>query len=578
MNILIVDDSATMRKVIKNTLEKMGCNSSIEEASNGKEAFERIQQNKNIDCLFLDINMPVMSGLELIEELKVQSLRNDIDIILFSTEISTMTKEEIDKLEVIGTIAKPFKQSELTKTLIPLLEKVKDRVEIKDKKEVKEEVKEEVKDGNKNSKISDDIEKENITQTKEIELKKSIDECIEEYVSSYTKAIDDNAEDLKKKKQLDYQRMKRFMMTAYNNLMDIDPTLRISNLEESKNSLLNVEKIYEAFSKRMGFPMEVAYEEIFLHLQEDYMYFYNIVEDLKIAIEVSTKKAKSLNAKLKSQKELLKKIKKDTLEYTQILNEFKSENKKYADLMHNLSTSKDELKSLNIILKNFKDRYYEDFIGKFENIYVDYDKKLLNVLNAKCHELDTIMWEKAKVSKPLKKFFEESRIKGGFSTLTFLEYYLKSVDTTKELSEENTKLFELLDYLKIINNKTITIIHSDMNEMITMKNNIEKITTGYKVNGYTSPEKLLDKSLKKQDLIILDYEMRTLNIKDFFKKYKKTHRNSKAKFLLLFSSLKKATLMEAMELGLLNMKIKNYLVKAEHLSQLKLQDKVNNLI
>ncbi len=562
MSILIVDDSATMRKIFQKTLQEID-DFSIKEAQNGKEALELIKENEEINYLFLDVNMPIMNGRELIIELKKENLDKRLNIILISTEVSAMDEDELKNLGVVGAISKPFKISELKNILSSL-------VKIKEKEEKMEKIN------------SEDLEKEEeIEEIEKIEivLKKSIEDCIEEYVDIYTKELKNTEQEIKGKKQLDYKRMKRFMMTAYNNLIDIDHTLRLSNLNDAKENLLKVESIYDGFSKSMGSPKSVAYEEIFLHLQEDYMFYYDKAEKLKYTIDVANKKIRLLHEKLQSQKKYISELRKNAPDYEATVNEYKSDNKIYADLMHNLAIFKEELLGLNDGLKTFRDAYYDEFVGKFENVYVDYDKKLLSLLNIKCHQLDTIMWEKAKHSKPIRNFFEKSRITGGFSTQTFLEYHLKSVDKDK-ISEENAKLFELLEYLKIINNKTITIIHSDMDEMLKMKAIIESITTGYRVSGFTTPLKLLDKSIKKQDLVILDYEMRTLDVKDFFKKYKKMYKikDDEVNFLLLFSAPKKDILVQAIELGVLNMKYKNFLIKPEHLNQKKLEDKLNMLL
>ena len=68
-NILIVDDSRTIRSVIKKTLLIAGVpTSELFEASNGLEGLQ-IMKNNWVDLCFADINMPVMNGIEMIEKI-----------------------------------------------------------------------------------------------------------------------------------------------------------------------------------------------------------------------------------------------------------------------------------------------------------------------------------------------------------------------------------------------------------------------------------------------------------------------------------------------------------------------------
>jgi CheY-like chemotaxis protein len=72
LNILIVDDSATMRQFVRRAVQLSEVPvASVHEASNGKEALALLDAHE-IDALFTDINMPVMSGPELLRELTRQ--------------------------------------------------------------------------------------------------------------------------------------------------------------------------------------------------------------------------------------------------------------------------------------------------------------------------------------------------------------------------------------------------------------------------------------------------------------------------------------------------------------------------
>ena len=107
INILVVDDSAVMRKMIIKTMDMCGVSiGKIKQAGNGREGLEELNKNW-IDIVILDINMPVMNGEEMIDEMKQVPELKDIPVIVISTEGSST---RIRRLKKKGArfIQKPF--------------------------------------------------------------------------------------------------------------------------------------------------------------------------------------------------------------------------------------------------------------------------------------------------------------------------------------------------------------------------------------------------------------------------------------------------------------------------------------
>jgi len=97
LNILIVDDSATMRQFVRRAVQLSDVPvGSVLEASNGKEALALLDAHE-IDALFTDINMPVMSGPELLRELKRQGRETPARIVV-STDGSEARRREMEGL------------------------------------------------------------------------------------------------------------------------------------------------------------------------------------------------------------------------------------------------------------------------------------------------------------------------------------------------------------------------------------------------------------------------------------------------------------------------------------------------
>lgn len=126
-NVLIVDDSSSMRAVIKRTIKVSGFNvGEYFEAGDGREALE-ILSNKWVDLVLSDINMPNMNGLELIAEMKKNELLGSIPVVLVTTEGSEKMIEESIRLGAKKYIKKPFFPEDIKNTLRSLVgEEVRD--------------------------------------------------------------------------------------------------------------------------------------------------------------------------------------------------------------------------------------------------------------------------------------------------------------------------------------------------------------------------------------------------------------------------------------------------------------------
>jgi two-component system chemotaxis response regulator CheY len=117
LNVLVVDDSSVMRAMVIKTLRLSGVAiDEIHQAANGQQALELLDQ-KWIDLAMVDINMPVMNGLELLERLRKSKEFAKLPVIVVSTESS---KTRIEMLEQNGAIFihKPFTPEMLREAIV----------------------------------------------------------------------------------------------------------------------------------------------------------------------------------------------------------------------------------------------------------------------------------------------------------------------------------------------------------------------------------------------------------------------------------------------------------------------------
>jgi len=105
VSILIVDDSVFSQKVTANLIKKYLSNSEINYANDGQDGFNKYKEIKP-DYVFLDLLMPKVSGIELINMLKEYD--EHVKIIVLSADVQKNVQEEIYGYDVVTFINKPF--------------------------------------------------------------------------------------------------------------------------------------------------------------------------------------------------------------------------------------------------------------------------------------------------------------------------------------------------------------------------------------------------------------------------------------------------------------------------------------
>jgi two-component system chemotaxis response regulator CheY len=106
MKILIVDDFATMRRVLRNILKQIGFKN-ISETDNGKTALKELKKEK-YDLILCDWNMPEMSGLELLNKIRSDDQLEGIHFVMVTAEAQKKNIIEAAKAGVNSYIVKPF--------------------------------------------------------------------------------------------------------------------------------------------------------------------------------------------------------------------------------------------------------------------------------------------------------------------------------------------------------------------------------------------------------------------------------------------------------------------------------------
>ena len=125
-NVLIVDDSASMRAIIKRTIKLSGFDvGKYFEAEDGKQAL-KVLEKEWIDLVMADINMPNMNGIELIIEMKTDELLRSIPVVMVTTEGSEERVKETMAIGAGGYIKKPFQPEEVRRSLSNIMGEAND--------------------------------------------------------------------------------------------------------------------------------------------------------------------------------------------------------------------------------------------------------------------------------------------------------------------------------------------------------------------------------------------------------------------------------------------------------------------
>jgi CheY-like chemotaxis protein len=115
IKLFLIDDDEDDRELFQIALEDLSFAHSYADASGGHEALKILRSGEFVpDVIFLDLNMPLMSGRECLQELKNNSQLAHIPVVIFSTSNAPADKIDIMQIGAIEFITKPSKTSELT--------------------------------------------------------------------------------------------------------------------------------------------------------------------------------------------------------------------------------------------------------------------------------------------------------------------------------------------------------------------------------------------------------------------------------------------------------------------------------
>jgi hypothetical protein len=224
------------------------------------------------------------------------------------------------------------------------------------------------------------------------------------------------------KPKLDYLKLRRFLVTAYNSLKTIDPHI----LEDGLLSKIHqdTDRLYAyllEFSKKIRLS-KLAYVRDFLPTVPRYYALQNEV----IVTEAAKKRYQASMVSLG--RELAETPPPKTPE--EIARQ-KALNARYVDAIDGFAKAKDKLVVIAAELKTLEESMSSNFFERFREYTENIDSALREIIQTKSYYFDKLLWDLAADSQLIAKFFRQARIEGGYCTKTFISYYLRNIDVNK---------------------------------------------------------------------------------------------------------------------------------------------------
>jgi two-component system chemotaxis response regulator CheY len=116
MKILVVDDFSTMRRIVRNLLKELGF-TNVQEAEDGADALQKLQNDDTFEFVVSDWNMPNMTGIELLRNIRKDAKLKHLPVLMVTAEAKRENIIEAAQAGASGYVVKPFTAATLNEKL-----------------------------------------------------------------------------------------------------------------------------------------------------------------------------------------------------------------------------------------------------------------------------------------------------------------------------------------------------------------------------------------------------------------------------------------------------------------------------
>ena len=331
----------------------------------------------------------------------------------------------------------------------------------------------------------------------------------------------------------------------------MDGTLANPALKKLRQEILGLYKEFENYVKKTGYSLEYSFEKIFLNRQSAYLKAQNLIEMTQSSLNNAQAQVRPLGKELEESEFALKNSSnKHSKDFHELEKDVKAMRKRYVDLVNFIAVQKELLVKTTERLKDFKQKHLQEFAEAFTPMKQEIKEHFITLLDTKAYDLDSFLWHRAKRSEVVKRFFRDAGIEGGYSSKTFLHYFLRGLDKSK-LSPRSKELFNLLRYLEEVSKRNILIIRESSADLHRDKQIIEKVDSCISI---ATEQKMIpafnELCANKYDIVVMDWRNENVSALDFIRKFRATKKDAKIEFILLMPEHKGSDFMlKARDLG-----------------------------
>lgn len=367
----------------------------------------------------------------------------------------------------------------------------------------------------------------------EIPMTKLPNVCIEEFFARENEILLEYKDFIEGHLSLDFLRMRRFLLTAYNDLCEMDNLIENDELRKAKLEINHLWKEFENYVKKAQYTPAYAFEKIFLSKQTEYIKVEKDIEAAQLALNNAKAQCQVLGNNLDASEKRLQRMASGSgrggQEYLRFEKEVKMMRRTYVDLIQFIATRQEWLAHERERMKKFREVHFQEFVDVYAPMLRDIKDRFVGLLNSKAYDLDSELWDRAKKSQIVRKFFRDARIEGGFSSKTFLRYFLRGLDRNKA-SPKTKELFSLLKYLEEISHKNVLVLRGSAVDALKYKEVIEKIDSTLTVSVDKNPINALKLlATTRQDIVVLDEQIGEMSALDFIQNTKQLPQKEPAK-------------------------------------------------
>lgn len=363
--------------------------------------------------------------------------------------------------------------------------------------------------------MSNNLNKVNTT----LSLSLSVEESLKRFFKDIDEKIKKHDSYKESNGTLDYLLMRRFLETMFNNMREMDYQFVTQDLLDIYHDLQDMSSVYDTYQSQVAFPA-LAFEKVFLSQQQEYMQLKDVNDKLKKEIDIMSAEERSLRSQIEHKLSVLAQQQRGSQQYELNAKDVRKLKGQYADIVHKIALKKEQMQKNAERLYDFEDLYKPHFKKLFNAESKKYKEALISILNAQAYVFDYTLWEHAKASDVIKEYFKKAQIVGEFSSLTYMKYYLNSLNAEHH-SEEQAQMKELYEYLRQQNVVTILVLQAEVEDALQTKALFSTCTLDVHVEIFVDEAKSIKWAKKhKVSLLILDEQLKNLNAKQYIAAYK----------------------------------------------------------